>query len=81
MMKQYTMNFCQKLYKNGWNQASKSDKDLEVFFCPFLEERNFRNEKSMVQYPRSYQRDKRIIEKEQNTNHTQVSQTCISKQI
>ena len=33
----------------------------------------------MVQYPRSYQRDKRIIEKEQNTNHTQVGQTCISE--
>ena len=65
--------------KNGQNQASKSLKDLEVFFCPFLEESNFRNKQSMVQYPRSYQRDKRIIEKEQNTNHTQVSQTCISK--
>ena len=56
-----------------------SPKNLEVFFCPFLEERNFRNEKSMVQYPRSYQWDKWNIEKEQNTNHTQVSQTCISK--
>jgi len=65
--------------QNGWNNASKSPKDLEVFFCPFLEESNFRNKQSMVQYPRSYQRDKRIIEKEQNTNHTQVSQTCISK--
>ena len=54
-------------------------KDLEVFFCPFLEESNFRNKQSMVQYPRSYQWDKWIIEKEQNTNHTQVSQTCISK--
>ena len=54
-------------------------KDLEVFFCPFLEESNFRNKQSMVQYPRSYQWDRWIIEKEQNTNHTQVSQTCISK--
>jgi hypothetical protein len=42
---------------------------LEVCFCPFLEERNFRNEKSMVQYFRSYQRDKWIIEKEQNKSH------------
>ena len=33
----------------------------------------------MVQYPRSYQRDKRIIEKGQTTNHTQVSQIRISK--
>ena len=36
---------------------------------PILEERNFRNEKSMVQYFRSYQRDKWIIEKEQNKSH------------
>ena len=33
----------------------------------------------MVQYPRSYQRDRRIIEKEQNTNYTQVSLVYISK--
>nr|DAY50008.1 MAG TPA: hypothetical protein [Caudoviricetes sp.] len=33
----------------------------------------------MVQYPRNYQRGKWTIEKEQNTNHVQVSQTCISK--
>lgn len=37
---------------NGWNQAFKSPKDLEVFFCPFLEEGNFRNKKSMIQYQR-----------------------------
>lgn len=55
--------------ESGKNQASKSQKDLEVFFCPFLEERNFRNRKSMIQYPRSYQRDKWIIEKEQNKSH------------
>lgn len=35
----------------------------------FLEESNFRNKQSMVQYPRSYQRDKWIIEKEQNKSH------------
>lgn len=63
---------------SGRNQASKSSKDLEVFFCPFLEESNFRNKESMVQYPRSYQWDKWIIKKEQNTNHMQVSQNCIS---
>ena len=57
---------------NGWNNASKSTTDLEVFFCPFLEESNFRNKQSMVQYPRSYQRDKRIIEKEQNINRKYV---------
>ena len=55
---------------SGWNQASKSPKDLEVFFCPFLEESNFRNKQFMVQYPRSYQRDKWIIGKEQNKSHT-----------
>ena len=38
----------------------------------FLEESNFRNKQSMVQYPRSYQRDKRIIEKEQNINRKYV---------
>ena len=37
---------------NGRNQASKSPKDLEVFFCLFLEESNFRNKKSMVQCKR-----------------------------
>lgn len=34
---------------NGRNQTSKSPKDLEVFFSPFLEESNFRNILSMVQ--------------------------------
>ena len=63
----------------GQNKISKSAKDLEVFFCPFLQETNFRNKQSMVQYPRSYQRDRWIIEKEQNTNHTQVRMICISK--
>lgn len=58
MMKRYTMSFYLKLYKNGRNQASKFPKDLEVLFFPFLEESNFRNKQSMVQYPRSYQRDK-----------------------
>lgn len=33
----------------------------------------------MVQYPRNYQWGKWTIEKEQSTNHAQVSQTCISK--
>ena len=35
-----------------------------------VEESNFRNKQSMVQYPRSYQWDSWIIGKEQNTNHT-----------
>ncbi len=56
--------------QDGWNQASKSSKDLEVFFCPFLVESNFRNKQSMVQYPRSYERDKWTIEKEQNESRT-----------
>lgn len=49
------MRIFPKSVKNGRNQASKSAKDLEVFFCPFLQESNFRNKKSMIQYPRSYQ--------------------------
>ena len=49
------MRIFPKSVKNGRNQASKSAKDLEVFFCPFLEERNFRNEKSMVQYQGLYE--------------------------
>lgn len=28
--------------------------DLEVFFCPILEESNVRNKQTMVQYPRRY---------------------------
>ena len=63
------MRIFPKSVKNGQNQASKSSKDLEVFFCLFLEESNFRNKQSMVQYPRSYQRDKWIIEKEQNKSY------------
>ena len=39
---------------SGRNQASKSPKDLEVFFCPFLSGSNFQNKQSMVQYLRSY---------------------------
>ena len=66
------MRIFPKSVKNGRNQASKFQENLEVFFCPFLEESNFRNKQSMVQYPRSYQRDKRIIEKEQNINRKYV---------
>lgn len=36
---------------SGRNQASKSSKDLEVFFCPFSEENNFRNKQSVIQCP------------------------------
>lgn len=63
------MRIFPKSVKNGRNQASKFQENLEVFFCPFLEESNFRNKQSMVQYPRSYQRDKWIIEKEQNKSY------------
>ena len=70
------MRIFPKSVKNGWNQASKSQKDLEVFFCPFLQERNFRNKKSMVQYPRNYQRDRWTIEKEQN-NKSLISQSSL----
>ena len=38
----------------GQNKISKSAKDLEVFFCPFLSGSNFPNKQSMVQYLRSY---------------------------
>ena len=64
------MRIFPKSVKNGWNQASESPKRFGGFFCPFLEESNFRNKQSMVQYPRSYQWDRWIIEKEQNTNHS-----------
>ena len=63
-------NYIEYLDNCGQNKISKSAKDLEVFFCPFLEVNNFRNKQSMVQYPRSYQRDRRTIGKEQNTNHS-----------
>ena len=56
-------------------------KDLEVFFCPFLEESNFRNKQSMVQYLGNYQRDKWIIEKEQNKSHAGRSDLYLKKQI
>lgn len=39
--------------ENGLNKASKYPKDLEVLFCLFSEESNFRNKQSMVQYFRS----------------------------
>ena len=42
----------------------------------FLQERNFRNKKSMVQYPRNYQRDRWTIEKEQN-NKSLISQSSL----
>ena len=67
------MRIFPKSVKNGRNQASKFQENLEVFFCPFLEESNFRNKQSMVQYPRNYQWGKWTIEKEQSTNHAQVS--------
>ena len=67
----------EKMIQNEQKKASKFPKDLEVFSCPFLQESNFRNKQSMVQYPRSYENGCWIIE--QNTNHTQVSQTYISK--
>ena len=63
---------------NGRNQASKSPKDLEVFFYPFLEESNFRNKQSMVQYSRSCEDDVGP-QRKSRTNHMQVRQTCISK--
>ena len=63
------MRIFPKSVKNGQNQASKSSKDLEVFFCLFLEESNFRNKQSMVQYPISYRQDRWTIEKEQNKSH------------
>lgn len=54
-------NICDKKYiyhfqiiddkVSGRNQASKSSKDLEVFFCPFSEENNFRNKQSVIQCP------------------------------
>ena len=52
------MRIFPKSVKNGQNKASKSSKDLEVFFCLFLEESNFRNKQSMVQYPISYRQDR-----------------------
>ena len=51
------------------SRESSATLQLTVSLLYLLEERNFRNEKSMVQYFRSYQRDKWIIEKEQNKSH------------
>ena len=56
-----------------------SPKRFGGFLLPIFQESNFRNKQSVVQYLRSYQWVSWIIEKEQNTNHTKVSQTCISK--
>ena len=44
-------------------------KRFEGLILPILVESNFRNKQSVVQYPRSYQRDKWIIEKEQNKSY------------
>lgn len=59
-----------KYYVNGRNNASKSIVIWELSSAPFLQESNFRNKQSMVQYPRSNENGCWIIEKEQNTNHT-----------
>ena len=48
------MRIFPKSVKNGRNQASKFQENLEVFFCPFLSGSNFPNKQSMVQYLRSY---------------------------
>ena len=58
-----------KSVKNGRNQASKSPKYLGAFFCPFLEESNFRNKQSMVQYPRSYQWEGGHRERAEHKSH------------
>ena len=50
--KKYLSFFKSSMIKvSGRNQASKSSKDLEVFFCPFSEENNFRNKQSVIQCP------------------------------
>ena len=59
--------------ENGQNKAAKYPKDLEVFFCLFSEESNFRNKQSMVQYFRSCVDGCWTIGKKQNINHTFIS--------
>ena len=48
------MRIFPKSVKNGRNQASKFQENLEVFFCPFLDESNFRNKQSMVQWRKGF---------------------------
>ena len=67
------MRIFPKSVKNGRNQASKFQENLEVFLCPFLEESNFRNKQSMVQYPRSYPR----ISEPQRKSRTQITRRSV----